>query len=775
MSLVANTFQAAGTTAACRHCGNPVPMTRVDGFCCAGCLTVSRLLSEAGLERYYQLRPAKIAPLLDYFERRPGLDWLEQEPGLALGRLDLGVEGVQCGACVWAIEQMASRRSRSGSVQVNLNSVLGRLSLRFDPAQFDIKRYLSDLADLGYRVRPYDATAPDPSRDLLYRLGACAAITMNTMSFSLPFYLGLVDDGDALTRVFRSLSLGLTTLGVLYGGSYFFRRAWQALRQGVSHFDIPIAMGIAAAYAGSLWSWHLGDRSSVYFDSVNVFLTLMLLGRFLQERALLRQRRSLLKADSFASATTTVLDPAPHEVAWSAIETGQRLLLQPGSLCPADAVLLDAGPLEFDLASLTGERQPQALAKGAVVPAGARLVSGQAAKVCATAPFSASLLAKLLPQEQGDEELPVLWRWSVRYYVVLVLIAAFGGLGWWLMHDPSKALPVFIAVLVVTCPCGLGIAVPLGRTLADRRLSAAGLTIRQPGLLERLHHVERVWLDKTGTLTLADLELADPKALDDLDAAGLGALMGAAGASRHPVSRAIYRELSARGVPYPEHGTALETPGRGVSFIDAQGSWELGRDMGATGRSWAQFSLNGQVLARFELKERLLEDAREAVAKLQSMGLRVGLLSGDRNERVDALARSLGLSPAETRAECSPEDKAQAVASEASLMLGDGLNDGLALRGAVASGTPAWERSSLADQSDFSFSSASLAWLPELFATAKALRHALWANLAFAAIYNVGLVILALRGGFSPLLCSITMPGSSLLVIALTARTVARR
>jgi Cu2+-exporting ATPase len=334
-------------------------------------------------------------------------------------------------------------------------------------------------------------------------------------------------------------------------------------------------------------------------------------------------------------------------------------------------------------------------------------------------------------------------------------------------------MPVFIATLVVTCPCGLGIAVPLARTLADRRLAAAGLTVRQPGLLERLHGVERVCLDKTGTLTFSHLELADPQALDALAPEARRALMGAAGASRHPISRSLFRELAARGEGYPEDGIAEELPGQGVRWQDAHGDWFLGRSMdampdGVPGR--AVLSLNGSRVAGFDLRERLLEDAAASLQALQAQGIQVQLLSGDEPSRVEALSRQLGLGGGAARGGCSPNAKAAAVAERPTLMLGDGLNDGLALRAARVSGTPAWERTVVADQADFAFASASLAWLPALFRTSRDLRQALWGNLAFALAYNLVLVGFALSGAFSPLFCAITMPLSSLLVIAITAR-----
>lgn len=757
---------------ACRHCGNPVPQGRNDGFCCAGCLAVNRLLAEEGLAQgYYQLRPEKLLPLLGHFSRRPDLDWLEKAPGCAQGRLELNIEGVQCGACVWAIERLAQRR---GGAKVGVNSALGRLSLSFDPARFDVRAYLTTLAELGYRVRPLDGDTGDPSRDLLLRLGVTTAIAMNTMSFTLPHYLGLANDGDGIQGTLRWINLALTTLAVGYGGAYFFRRAFSALRAGVAHFDIPIALGVATAYLGSLWSFWHSTSGPVFFDSVNVFLAFMLAGRFIQERTLLRQRRSLLKGDAFQNARVTLLDPTPREIPFADVRAGDRLLLQPGALCPSAAVLEDAGPAEFDRASVTGEPAPSALRRGESLPAGSRLVSARAVIVRCSEDFSAGLLASLASAEGVEEELPVLWRWSVRWYVAFVLTAAFAALGYWLWRNPAMAPRAFIATLVVSCPCGLGIAVPLARTLAERRLAAAGLTVRRPGLLERLHGVRQVWLDKTGTLTFSQLELKDPGALRRLAPEARAALMGAAGASLHPVSRALFRELSALGQPWPA-GEAEEIPGQGVRFRDAQGDWFLGRGLDGEGGPVSELSRQGVLVARFELRERLLDDAPAAVAELRARGLKVGLLSGDAPARVVALAAALGLPADAAHGGLSPAEKKTAVAATPALMLGDGLNDGPALTLAAASGTPAWERSVVADRTDFSFGGASLAFLPELFATATALRRAVWANLAFAAVYNLSFTALAVQGRFTPLVCAIVMPGSSLLVILATARFMGRR
>jgi Cu2+-exporting ATPase len=766
----------AAARPACSHCGQPIPPSRSDGFCCAGCLAVNRLLAQEGMASgYYQLRPQRIQPLLGYFDRRPSLDWLDRAPGLAAGKLELNVEGLQCGACVWAIERVAQKH---GGARVGVNTALGRLSLGFDPAHFDAKRYLQAVAELGYRVRPIDEALEDRSRPLLLRLGVSAAVAMNAMSYSLPVYFGLAEDGSGLIQALRNLNLGLTVIAVAYGGSYFFGRAWASLKQGVAHFDIPIAIGILAAFGGSLWAHWQGDADSVYYDSVNVFLSFMLAGRFIQERALLRNRRQLLKAEAFQHSLVTVLDPAPHEVRYPEVDTGMRLLLQPGSLCPAEAVLDEPGPVEFDRASVTGEAAPVGVLRGGSIPAGARLVGSRPARLRAAAPFSAGLLARLAPSSLGEEELPVVWRWSVKYYVAFVLIAAFGALGYWLWRDPSVAARAFIATLVVTCPCGLGIAAPLARTLADRRLASAGLLLRQPGLLERLHGVKRVWLDKTGTLTFSQLQLADPAALRALEPAQRRALMGASAASRHPVSRALFRELSAQGEPWPEGGQAEEIPGQGVRWKDAAGDWFLGRSMAAApgaGPPQAVLSLGGEPQVSFDLHEQLLSDAAPSLQALRERGLSVGLLSGDHASRVGALAAQLGVEPQEARAGQSPEQKLAAVREAPALMLGDGLNDAQALGAASASGAPAWERSVVADRADFSFGGASLAWLPELFATRDALRRTLWGNLRFTAIYNLAVVSVTVQGLFSPLLCAVLMPGSSLLVMGLTLRSMAKR
>jgi Cu2+-exporting ATPase len=231
--------------------------------------------------------------------------------------------------------------------------------------------------------------------------------------------------------------------------------------------------------------------------------------------------------------------------------------------------------------------------------------------------------------------------------------------------------------------------------------------------------------------------------------------------------------LSARGQAYPTDGRAEEIPGEGVRWTDRHGDWFLGRgDIGGAGR--VVLSLEGRPVASLELTERLLEDSAPSLARLRARGLAVELLSGDDQARVGAMAQRLGLPPDAARGGCSPEAKALAVAERPTLMLGDGLNDGAALRAALAGGTPAWERSVVADLADFNFASASLAWLPELFDTGDALRRVLWGNLAFALVYNLALLSLALRGAFSPLLCAVTMPASSLLVIALTLRGMRR-
>jgi Cu2+-exporting ATPase len=748
--------------ARCRHCDTPSGGAE---FCCAGCATVFELLHREGLSRYYDLRArAGSAPVTPPAAEHK---WLElaaadlaarAEPA----RLVLDIQGLRCAACVWLVDELFRRTQ--GGLRCVVNPALGVLELCVTPG-FALVDFVTHVERFGYRIGPARKTER-PSSGLHARLGVCVAIAMNSMIFAIAIYAGA--DGDA-RQLFARLDLALASLSVVVGGSLFIGSAARALRRGIVHMDLPLALGIVLAYAGSVVSFARGGGAE-YFDTLNVFIALMLVGRWLQERVLERNRRLLLADDGAAGLLTRRLeDGVARVVPCRLIAAGDRLLIAPGDLVPVDAVAGE--PASCSLDWISGESRPRGFDAGATIPAGAVNAGRAAFTATAATAFAPSPIVALL-RTTVDRAADLAratpwWRRLARVYTGAVLCAAAGGfiLSLALGRGVGRALDVTAAVLIVTCPCALGIATPLAYELVQAGLRRAGLYVRSAGFLYRARAVTRVVFDKTGTLTTGALTLADPAELLGLAPADRQALYNLCCRSAHPRSAAIARALEA--LPDPPRFTdgldVRETPGVGL---------EVGRY-----RLDGAFRKDGRPLATLAAAEVLRPDAAAEVAAL-ARDHEVWILSGDRQGRVDALARTVGVPPERALGERSPAAKADWLAAHDrgdTLVVGDGLNDSLAVERATCSGTPAIDRPFLPARSDFYFTTPGLGPIRLALDAARALAAVTRTNLALAVTTNVVAVALAYAGLVSPVVCAVYMPLSSLAVVSATVAALGPR
>ena len=296
-----------GAAATCRHCGTALGGGASSEFCCTGCELVHALIREQSLDRYYELRDGQGLPISTSAKGRDR-KWLEpiestRAQAQGLSRVDLDVQGLHCTGCVWLIEEMFRR---DGGARVIVNPSLGKMTLAIGPS-FPLGKFVEEIERFGYLVGPSLKSSESASSGLLVRLGVCAALSMNSMSFAFALYAGASE--PFVVRLFHRLNFGLSALAVLVGGSVFIGTALRALRRRVLHVDLPIAMGIVLAFGSSTWTFLTRSGESTYFDTINVFITLMLLGRFLQERVLEKNRRALLaSAPDVERAVLAVLD-----------------------------------------------------------------------------------------------------------------------------------------------------------------------------------------------------------------------------------------------------------------------------------------------------------------------------------------------------------------------------------------------------------------------------------------------------------------------------------
>jgi Cu2+-exporting ATPase len=743
----------------CLHCHSPMAANaEFAPFCCAGCQTVYTLISEEGLTRFYALAGDKVAPATRVEKDRP-LAWLEpllesaQQQRGDVCSLSLDVQGIQCAACVWLMNELF-RRSEGG-VRLVVNPGIGRMELAWRRGAFDVPAFVHRVESFGYLLGP--ALKKQAADGLTWRLGICAALTLNVMLFSVSFYFGLAPDEPELFHLFTTLSLVLSTASVLLGGWPFFRAAWRGVREGVLHLDVPIALGIALVYATSLLQSFHARGDLAYFDTLNTFITLMLFGRWMQRRIVERNKSYLLDDAGLEGLVCRRIEAgAVRVVPAGAVREGDALLIAPGELVPVDATLSGERGGQISLDWISGESAPQPLTRGARVPAGSFNAGANPLQLTALGKMDGSALPSLLRTRQSTRVADAFWNKLARGWATRVLIIAGVGFVLWLPFGLSKALDVAVALLVVTCPCAIGLSIPLAYELVQARLRRRGFYARDEDLLDRLRRVRKVLFDKTGTLTLSRLELALMPALTE---AQRHIAFNLASRSAHPASVCLAGALRGH---WDDALVTREVPGVGIE----SGPWLLGRGDGAT-----TLYFDGHATARFPMREKLRPGALEQMKTLKDEGYALWLVSGDSKARVAGLALRLGLGSDRVLAAQSPEDKARLVAGVDegdTLFLGDGVNDAPAFAKALCAGTPAIDRPVMPSRSSFFFVGEGLSALSEALSLSRRLHQVVRSILFVSIAYNVVAVTAGLGGFITPLRAAVFMPLSSLSLLLFT-------
>ncbi len=773
----------------CTHCGGDIASDVQGEFCCQGCEAVHALLEQEDLSRYYDLRgtSAGVSVGNAFGGNHRDHAWLEMavadlRTARGLKRIDLDVQGLHCTGCVWLFEELFRRQP--GGAEVVVNPSRGRLSITV-PSDFDLEKYVNAIERFGYAFGP--ARKQAESTDLVWRMGVCIAIAMNAMIFGISTYVGLTE--GRIFHFFQALTFSLTAVSVVVGGTVFFRSAWQAIRARVLHLDLPIALGIALAFISSTYGYLAARGGRSYFDTLDTFIALMLVGRFLQERVLAKNRARLLEDDGIDGLfARKVQGDAVKLVPVREIAANDRLLVNPGDLVPVDADLDVVDDAAFSLDWISGESTPTTFSRGEAISAGAFSCNERAITVVARTDFAASPLLDLLRstgiRNRDQARATAFWRTLTRYYVIGVLLIAASALAaWWIVTgDFVRSASVVTAILIVTCPCAFGIATPLAYELAQGGLRRAGLFVRTQGFLDRAATVRSVVFDKTGTLTTGALRIVgDVPALTPADEKALADMVAR---SSHPKSVALRDALvqkaarSGRAAPaFDDRADVREVLGLGLE-LQAEGAvYRLGspRFAGA-GAGDLVFTKDDAVLLDLHTDEALRPDAAREIQALRDDGFEPWILSGDGSARVQKLAQAVGVTADHAVGDQSPEGKRSWVgAHPTALFVGDGINDGLVSEAAYASGTPAIDRPFMAARCDFYFTTPGLHPVRLALRVARHLRSTTTQTLWIAMAYNVLTVSLAMAGLMSPVVCAIVMPVSSLTTVLYVTRAFSRK
>jgi len=696
----------------------------------------------------------------------------ERAEALRPAQLILSLPAAHCAICITDVERALTDHLGVRSARVNLT--LRRVTV--DAPGLTAEDLVPVLARIGYEAHELDpealaaTTADRAGRDLLMRIGVSGFAMMNIMILSVAVWSG----AEAATRdLFHWISGAIALPTVAFAGQPFFASAWRSLKARRLGMDVPISLALILASAISVFETaHSGHHA--YFDAAVMLSFFLLIGRYLDHRtrAIARSAAAELTALEVPRATR-LLDGAEEVVAVAALHPGDLIRVRPGGRIPADGEIIE-GTSEIDRALLTGETLPVTAAPGFLLSAGEVNLTGPLTlRVTAAGPDSslARLTALVEAAENARGRYTSLAERAARGYSPAVHLLAFSSfVGWfWMSGDLRLAVNIAAAVLIITCPCALGLAVPAVATSASGRLFRRGLLIKDGTALERLAEVDTVVFDKTGTLTMGQPRLLDPSVIPP----GHGPVARAlADASSHPLSRALAEALA--DIPPAQLEDVVEHPGKGVSARWHGRSVQLGRAEwldapevadGDTLSSWLRIA--GKAPLRLDFADRQRPGAAECIARLQADGRRVILLSGDRPAPVAALARQLGIT--EWHAGVSPAEKADHVArlseqGERVLMVGDGLNDTAALARAHASISPASALDAARVASDMVLTGQDLGPVAEALQIARQATRRIRENFAISFGYNVVAVPIALVGLATPLIAALAMSISSITV-----------
>ncbi|WP_246109178.1 heavy metal translocating P-type ATPase [Vulcaniibacterium gelatinicum] len=783
-----------GVDAGCFHCGEPLSAApvrlRLDAaeraFCCTGCAAAAQWIRDAALEDYYRLRQAHGARVeaegedLALWDRPEVL--AEHARTVDGGReITLLADGMRCAACAWLIDRALSREP--GVREVAANAVTGRVRLVWDPARTPLSAPLRRLLALGYRPCLAAGEAQERARRSernrwLLRLGVAGLGAMQAMMFAEALYLDTAGTMATATRDFlRWFTFLASTPVVFYAGWPFLAGMARELRERRFSMDTLIAASTLLAYLASVVETVRGGPH-VWYDAAVMFVFLLLAARMLEQRvrALASARVDALARARPAFAVRERGDGTREWVSPGLLEPGDVVAVAAGAPAPADGVLLDAAA-EFEESLLTGEPHAVRKAPGEPVYAGT-FCRTRPARVRVTAAGAATRLSELARLvERAQEERPQLARAADRIaarFVPALLLAALGVWLGWRLTAPERAFEVTLALLVISCPCALSLAVPAALAAAQGTLARLGLLPLGAGALERLGRVTDVVFDKTGTLSDGSPELVEATPFGDLDRAG--ALRIAAALERdsgHPLAAAFARADAASASEVVLH------PAQGLEGVVDGRHWRIGRAGFAAGGvdDGALWLGDGhRAHARFVIAERGREDAAAALAQLRAQGLTLHLASGDAPAPVARFADTLGIGHVRTRQ--TPEDKLAYVAAlqregRVVMMVGDGLNDAPVLAGADVS-VAIGDGAALARRAaDFVLVSPSLLRIPAAVALARRTRRIVRQNFAWAIGYNVVALPLAAAGLVTPWLAALGMALSSL-TVTLNALRLAR-
>ncbi len=791
----------------CTHCGLPVPPGLVERdaaeqFCCAACRTAYRVIHSCGLTRYYDYvsatgeRQAALSSGRGYddFDDPKFHELYCRAEGGGVESIDLYAEGIHCAACVWLLEKLPF--AIDGVLESRVNYRRGTVSVRWSRERVRLSQVARFVDTLGYPVHPVRGAKlaevrAREDRTQLVRIGVAGAIAGNVMLLAFALYAGAFSGMEAEFRaMFRWISMGLGLVSLAWPGMTFFRGALSALRTRTLHMDVPIALGLAVGgVAGAVNT--LRGAGEIYFDTLTVLVFLLLVGRWVQSR---QQRRSSDAVEMLYSLTPTsarlVEGDLARDVPIEALQPGDVVEVRAGGSVPVDGEIV-GGTTDLDQSLLTGEPLPVRVGPGEKVAAGGTALTAPI-RVRVEATGEQTRVGRLMRmvEEAAARRAPIV-RMADRIagvFVGVVLVLAVATLAGWMLVDPEAAVENATALLIVTCPCALGLATPLAIVAAIGRAARREILVKGGDALEVLSERGTIVLDKTGTITEGRMRVATWRGPD-----GLKPLVGAVEARcAHPVAGAFVRSFGAGerddvemtqrvgGGVEARIGDEMLTIGSPVFVarrLGAPPAWAAQEIERVAGRGLTPVLVaRGQsVEAVAGVGDAIRPDAAASIAALRDAGWDVRILSGDHPEAVRTVGERVGVGPDACEGGATPERKLEVIESMARagtvVMVGDGVNDAGALSAATVGIAVHGGADVSMNVADVYVGRPGLRPVRELFEGARRTRTVIRRNLGASLAYNVVCATLAVSGFISPLLAAVLMPASSLTVVLLSYRS----
>lgn len=688
-------------------------------------------------------------------------------------QIALSLPTIHCSACIAGVERTLTSVPGVKSARVNLT--LKRATVQAESSVMP-DQLVKLLERAGYEAHELDAgslsvTQNDRAgRDLLMRMAVSGFAMMNVMLLSVAVWSGA---SDATRDLFHWISAAIALPTLAFSGVPFYKSAWSALRARRLNMDVPIVLALGLAVVTSLWETSLSGHHA-YFDATVALVFFLLTGRYLDHRTRAIARSAAQELSALEVPRATVLrEGAEVQLPVAELRLDDLVLVRPGGRMPVDGIITD-GQSEIDRSLLTGETLPAYAAPGRAVSAGEVNLTGPLTVRATAVGRDTSLhrMADLVAiAESGRSRYTSLADGAAKLYAPGVhILAALSFVGWYIYSwDMRTALNIAAAVLIITCPCALGLAVPAVTTAASGKLFRRGMLIKDATALERLAQVDTVVFDKTGTLTAGAPEVTN---LSDHKAMPLSVALALAEGSSHPLSVSLAAAARAAGIAPARVTERNEVPGYGTEGVWqgqrvrlGRAAWVGAEASGAETTAW--LAIGDEAPRAFTFTDRLRPGAAEAVNQLMQKGIRVLLISGDSTPVVAALAARLGIP--EWQAEALPADKSARIAALQDegrhvLMVGDGLNDTAALTAAHVSISPASALDAARVASDIVLLGSDLSPIAEALTTAQSAVLRIRENFRLATLYNVIAVPVAVVGLATPLVAALAMSLSSITV-----------